>query len=236
MRTLTVTSVARTEGGADSEMYTGLVTDAKPTPSPTTMRPASSQHCHNLSTIWRGRHCYGPVFAARWCIDMRQWVTCMYQAGTSKQTSAYTAPRQAFSIRRRASYERPHALRCRHQDCAHRKQGISDQQHGLPSKMVPQCTPQRRAERSAKYCCADDDTLDPVEAAAAVLTCQVIAARSCQISSCAFREACLAALSSNQLHKGLPVSAREEAVRLLSHADLMRTWKCCSGSSLASRP
>lgn len=39
MSTFIVTRVARTDGGADSEMYTGLVTDAKPTPKPTTRRP-----------------------------------------------------------------------------------------------------------------------------------------------------------------------------------------------------
>ncbi len=40
MRTFIVTKVARTEGGDDSAMYTGLVTDARPTPRPTTTRPA----------------------------------------------------------------------------------------------------------------------------------------------------------------------------------------------------
>ena len=39
MSTFIVTRVARTDGGADSEMYTGLATDAKPTPKPTTRRP-----------------------------------------------------------------------------------------------------------------------------------------------------------------------------------------------------
>ena len=36
---MTVTSVARMAGGAHSAMYTGTVTDARPTPNPTSRRP-----------------------------------------------------------------------------------------------------------------------------------------------------------------------------------------------------
>ena len=173
-----MTSEARTEGGADSEMYTGLVTDAKPTPSPTTMRPAGSRHCRDLSMTGRCRYCHAAVLAAGWCTDRTQWVICACQAGTFKKTSACTAACQASSYHRRASYERPHALCCCHQDGAHRKQGIPHQQHGLAPKLVPQCAPKRRADRCAKHCCADDDALDPIEAAAAVLTCHVTAAQN----------------------------------------------------------
>ena len=143
---------------------------------------------------------------------------------------------------RRASYEGPHALRCCHQNGASREQGIPHQQHGLPSKVVPQCASQCRAERRAEHCCADDDALNPIEAAAAAAALHAMQQRHAMLKAVFLPNQLLCiqegASGSCELNSAAPQAAdlcygigRDTAEPQWLE---LWTWKCCSGSSSAS--
>ena len=138
MSTFIVTRVARIDGGADSEMYTGLVTDAKPTPKPITRRPVHETELNQEAKLWH----LSNTSRAGW-LSGRQAVYCGIpsQGKAIKQVRLQSAHSDAFrGARGRPCHGLDHTVVMRNfshvaLECLLRDEGWN--RNSLPAMRVP---------------------------------------------------------------------------------------------------